>query len=47
VALDPLALILCQAIESSEDEPEEPAKNEKETRMTTNKVEEEKVTALE
>jgi hypothetical protein len=31
-------LILCQGIESSDDEPEESAKNEKETRMTTNKV---------
>lgn len=31
-------LILCQAIESSGDESEDPAKNGKETRMTTNKV---------
>jgi hypothetical protein len=40
-------LILCQAVESSGDEPEEPAKNEKESRMTTNKVEDQKDIALE
>jgi hypothetical protein len=38
VALVVRRLILCPAIESSGDESEEPAKNEKETRMTTNKV---------
>lgn len=40
-------LILFQAIESSGDESEEPAKSEKETRMTTNKVEDQKDIALE
>ena len=35
-------LILWQVIESSGYEPEEPGKNEKETRMTTNKVEDQR-----
>jgi hypothetical protein len=47
VALVVRWLILCQAIERSGDEAEEPAKNEKETRMTTNKVEDQKDIALE
>jgi hypothetical protein len=47
VALAVRWLILCQAIESPGDESEEPAKNEKETRMTTNKVEDQKDIALE
>ena len=40
-------LIFRQAMERSGDESEEPAKNEKETRMTTNKVEDQKDIALE
>ena len=39
-------LILCQVIGSSGDESEEAVKNEKETRITTNKVEDQKDIAL-
>jgi hypothetical protein len=47
VALVARWLILCQAIESLDDESEKPAKNEKEIRRTTNKVDDHKDIALE